>query len=78
MRMITIAVAGTATLMAGAANAQAPSTERPAAKPPASSPEAPAGAPTITSVKVVAIDELPESSKDQVNPLVAPRTANEL
>ncbi|MGX1790898.1 hypothetical protein ACWIGM_29400 [Bosea sp. NPDC055332] len=76
--MLTIAVASAATILAGAANAQAPSTERPSAKPPASSQEAPAGAPTITSVKVVEIDELPEASKAQVNQLVATRTADEL
>ncbi|WP_100963052.1 hypothetical protein [Bosea sp. FBZP-16] len=78
MRMITIAAASAATILAGAAYAQAPSTERPSAKPPASSQEAPAGAPTITSVKVVEIDELPEASKAQVNQLVATRTAAEL
>jgi len=76
--MITIAAASTAVILAGAAYAQAPSTERPSAKPPASSQEAPAGAPTITSVKVVEIDELPEASKAQVNQLVATRTADEL
>ena len=78
MRMITIAAASAAMILAGAAYAQAPSTERPSAKPPASSQEAPAGAPTITSVKVVEIDELPEASKAQVNQLVATRTADEL
>ena len=78
MRLIVITVAGAAAILAGAANAQAPSTERPAAKPPAPSQEAPAGAPTITSVKVVEIDELPEASKAQVNQLVATRTADEL
>ncbi len=78
MRMITIAAASTAVILAGAAYAQAPSTERPSTKPPASSQEAPAGAPTITSVKVVEIDELPEASKAQVNQLVATRTAAEL
>jgi PPE-repeat protein len=78
MRMITIVAASTAVILAGTAYAQAPSTERPAAKPPASSQEAPAGAPTITSVKVVEIDELPDASKAQVNQLVATRTADEL
>lgn len=78
MRMITIAAASAATILAAAAYAQAPSTERPSAKPPASSQDAPAGAPTITSVKVFEIDELPEASKAQVNQLVATRTADEL
>ncbi|KRE13324.1 hypothetical protein ASE66_17300 [Bosea sp. Root483D1] len=76
--MITIAAVGAAAILAGAANAQAPATERPAAKPPASSQEAPASAPTITSVKVVELDELPEATKAQVNQLVATRTADEL
>lgn len=78
MRMITIVTASAAAILAGAASAQAPSTGRPAAKPPASSQEAPASAPTIKSVKVVEIDELPEASKAQVNQLVATRTADEL
>jgi len=78
MRMITIAAVGAAAILAGGANAQAPATERPAAKPPASSQEAPASAPTITSVKVVELDELPEATKAQVNQLVATRTADEL
>lgn len=78
MRMIMIAAAG-ATLLAGAASAQqAPSTERPRSQPPASSQEAPPSAPTITSVKVVEIDELPEATRAQVNQLVATRTADEL
>lgn len=78
MRMITIAASSAAMILAVGAYAQAPSTERPATKPPASSQEAPAGAPTITSVKVIEIDELPEASKAQVNQLVATRTADEL
>lgn len=78
MRMITIAAVGAAAILAGAANAQAPSTERPSAKPPTSSQEAPTSAPTISSVKVVEFDELPETSKAQVNQLVATRTADEL
>jgi hypothetical protein len=76
--MITIATASVAAILAGAAYAQAPSTELPAAKPPASSQEAPASAPTITSVKVVEINELPEASKAQVNQLIATRTTAEL
>lgn len=77
MRRIMIA-AGTAILLAGAAHAQAPTTDRPAAAPPASAPEAPATAPTIKSVTVVELDELPEATKAQVNQLVATRTADEL
>ncbi len=78
MRMITIAAMGAAAILTGAANAQAPSPERPAAKPPASSQEAPASAPTISSVKVIELDELPEATKAQVNQLVATRTTDEL
>lgn len=78
MRMTMIAAAGAATLLAGAASAQAPSTELPRSQPPASSQEAPASAPTITSVRVVEIDELPEATRAQVNQLVATRTADEL
>ena len=78
MRMITIAAMGAAAILTGAANAQAPSPERPATKPPASSQEAPASAPTITSVKVIELDELPEATKAQVNQLVATRTTDEL
>jgi len=78
MRMITIAAAGAALVLAGAANAQAPSTERSPIQPPATSQEAPATAPTITSIKVVELDELPEATKAQVNQLVATRTAAEL
>lgn len=78
MRMIVTAAAGAAAILAGAANAQAPSTERPGSQPPASSRDAPASAPTITSVRVVEIDELPEATRAQVNQLVATRTADEL
>jgi hypothetical protein len=78
MRMIAIAAAGATALLAGAANAQTPSTERPKTQPPASSQEAPATAPTITSIKVVELDELPEATKAQVNQLVTTRTADEL
>ena len=78
MRMITIAVASAATILAGAAHAQAPAPASPSAQPPASSQEAPANAPTITSVKVVELDELPEATRAQVNQLVATRTADEL
>ena len=50
MRMIAIATAGAAAMLAGAAHAQAPSAERPSAKPPASSQEAPATAPVSEAV----------------------------
>lgn len=78
MRMIAIAVAGATAILAGTANAQTPSTEAPRTQSPASSREAPPNAPTITSVKVVEIDELPEATRAQVNQLMITRTADEL
>jgi len=73
MRMITLAAAGAALILTGAANAQAPS-----APPPASAPQAPAAAPAIKTVSVVDLDELPAETKDQVNQLLATRTADQL
>ncbi len=76
MRMIMLAAAGAALILAGPANAQAPSTERAPAAPPATAPQTPA--PAIKTVSVVAIDELPEDTRNQVNQLVASRTADQL
>jgi hypothetical protein len=73
MRMITLAAAGTALLLATAANAQSPSPSRPPA-----SPQAPSAAPTIQSVNVVDITELPEATQAQVNQVVAQRGDGEL
>lgn len=75
MRMFMLAAAGAALILAGPVNAQAPSTE-PA--PPTAAPQAPATAPAIKTVSVVALDELPEETKNQVNQLVASRTADQL
>lgn len=75
MRMIMLAAAGAALILAGPANAQAPSTQ-PA--PPAASPQAPATAPAIKKVSVVALDELSEETKSQVNQIVASRTPDQL
>lgn len=76
MRMITLAAAGAALILAGPANAQAPSTNPTQTPPPASAPQS--SAPAIKSVSVVDLDELPEATKGQVNQLLATRTADQL
>ena len=75
MRTITILAAGFTLAFAMAANAQ--STQAPAqapAQPPAAAPEAPAAAPpSINSVNIVDIAELPETTQKQVNEVVTQR-----
>jgi hypothetical protein len=82
MRMITILAAGASLAFAVATGAQAQSTQDPTqapaqpptaapAQPPAAAPEN--GAPNITSVSVVDIEELPEDTQKQVNDVVAQR-----
>lgn len=78
MRMITIAAAGAALLLATAAGAQAPSGQPAPTRPPAAAPQAPSTAPTIQSVNVVDITELPEATQSQVNKVVAERGDGEL
>ncbi len=78
MRMTTIAAAGAAFLLAGAANAQTRPADPPASAPPATAPQTPSTAPTIKSINVVELDALPEATRAQVNQVVATRTANEL
>lgn len=82
MRKITILAAGVALAVAPMAAALAQSTppvetpgQAPApAQPPAATPEAPAAeAPSITSVTVVDIEELPEATQKQVDEVVAQR-----
>lgn len=77
MRMITILAAGASLAFAVATGAHAQSTQAPAQnQPPAAAPapEAPStGAPNITSVSVVDIEELPEATQKQVNEVVAQR-----
>ena len=53
MRMTTIAAAGAALLLAGAANAQTRPADPPASAPPATAPQTPSTAPTIKSINVV-------------------------
>lgn len=77
MRMITLAAAGALFALGGAANAQAPSATPPASPPQTAAPQAPARTPAITSINVVALDELPEATKVQVNEIVAKRSAGE-
>jgi hypothetical protein len=79
MRMITILAAGASLAFAVATGAQAQSTQAPAeppaaapARPPAAAPET-TGAPNITSVSVVDIEELPEATQKQVNEVVSQR-----
>ncbi|HEV7337194.1 MAG TPA: hypothetical protein VGO06_14565 [Bosea sp. (in: a-proteobacteria)] len=76
--MTTIAAAGAALLLAGAANAQTRPADPPASAPPATAPQTPSTAPTIKSINVVELDALPEATRAQVNQVVATRTANEL
>lgn len=78
MRMTTIAAAGAALLLAGAADAQTRPADPPASAPPATAPQTPSTAPTIKSINVVELDALPEATRAQVNQVVATRTANEL
>lgn len=82
MRNITILAAGISLAIAVATGAQAQSTQAPAqapAQPPATAPEAPAAAaPEITSVTVVDIAELPETTQKQVNDVVAQRGDSDL
>jgi hypothetical protein len=76
--MISIAAAGAALFLAGAANAQTRPAEPPASPPPAAAPQTPSSAPTIKSINVVELDDLPEATRTQVSQVVATRTANEL
>lgn len=78
MRMITILAAGTALMLSAAANAQAPSGQNTPARPPAAAPQAPAQPPSIKSVNVVDITELPQETQTQVNQVVAQRGDGEL
>ena len=77
MRMTMLAALSAASLLAGAANAQSPSPEQNPASPPAASPQVPKAAPTIKSVNVVELNELPEAAKTQINELIAKRTAED-
>jgi hypothetical protein len=73
MRMITILAAGATLAFAVAANAQQAPATQPPAQAPATAPEAPTAAPTIRSVNIVDMTELPEATQKQVNDVVAQR-----
>ncbi len=78
MRKITILTASAALALAMATGAQAQSSQAPV-QPPAAAPQAPGTAtPEITSVTVVDIQELPESTQQQVNEAVTQRGGEQL
>lgn len=69
-----ILLAATATMMmAGAASAQQQPTPQPSPAPAAPAPKGQPPAPTIQSVNVVDITELPKDAQTQVNQIVAQR-----
>ncbi|POR45871.1 hypothetical protein [Bosea psychrotolerans] len=76
MRMITTLATGAALALSVAANAQTPSPSP--ARPPTSAPQAPSAPPTIQSVNVVDISELPAATQSQVTEIVAQRGDGEL
>lgn len=78
MRMIMLAAAGAALILAGPVNAQAPSQAPSTERAPTAPPQTPATAPAIKSVSVVSLDELPEDTRNQVNKLTASRTAEQI
>ncbi|WNJ93011.1 hypothetical protein [Bosea sp. 685] len=65
---------GAALALSMAANAQTPSPTRP----PTSAPQAPSAPPTIQSVNVVDISELPAATQSQVTEIVSQRGDGEL
>jgi hypothetical protein len=79
MRIITALATGTAlAVMSTVAYAQAPSTRAPSAQAPAAPQQAPGGAPAIQNVKVVDMAELPETTRAEVDKIVAQRGPAEL
>ncbi len=76
MRMITTLATGAALALSMAANAQTPSPSSP--RPPASAPQTPSAPPTIQSVNVVDISELPAATQSQVTEIVSQRGDGEL
>lgn len=78
MRKTMILAAAASAMFAGAAMAQqqpAPAAPAPAAP---AAPSAPSAAPTIQSVSIVDIDQLPADTKAQVNDVVAKRSDDDL
>ncbi len=78
MRRTTILAAGAALLFATAASAQQEPAQPPAMAPAPAAPEAPAAAPTIKSVTIVDIEQLPEATQTQVDAIVAKTSEAEL
>lgn len=72
MRKLTILAASAAMMLTAAASAQ----QQPAPATPA--PAAPSAQPTIKSVKIVDIEQLPADTKEQVNAVVAKSSDAEL
>jgi|SRR5262245_31671368 hypothetical protein len=79
MRITTILAAGAALMLATAAGAQqqpAPQPEQPSTQQPDQ--QAPSTAPTIQSINIVDIDQLPQETKAQVNTIVSQRSDADL
>lgn len=74
MRKLTILAASAAMMLTTAASAQ----QQPAPATPAPAPAAPSAQPTIKSVKIVDIEQLPADTKEQVNAVVAKSSDAEL
>ncbi|GLS29999.1 hypothetical protein SAMN04488498_104295 [Mesorhizobium albiziae] len=77
MRTLTILAASAAVAFATAASAQTPAQTPPSQTAPAN-PQAPGGAPTINTISIVDIKELPEAAQAQVNDVVAKRSDADL
>jgi len=79
MRKMMILAAGAAMMLATAASAQQQPAQPPAAAPEApATPEAQPAVPTIQSVTVVDINELPKETQTQVNAVVSQRSDEDL
>jgi hypothetical protein len=80
MTRLTLLAAGAALAFAtGASAQQQPPAQPPAATMPApAAPEAPAAGPSIKSVTILDIEELPEATKTQVDAIVAQSSEAEL
>ena len=77
MRTLTILAASAAVAFATAASAQAPAKTPPSQTAPAN-PQAQGGVPTINTISIVDIKELPEAAQAQVNDVVAKRSDADL
>lgn len=73
MRKIVLVAAATLALASAASAQQQPAQPAPAPVAPAPAPEAQPAAPTIQSVNIVDIKELPQATQTQVNQVIAQR-----